>query len=501
MPIPALPALHFSATVAKNTDVLVVGLGDSGAVGVPDDLDRAYLKKFGLAVAELAAALGAKASAGTRRTLPAAGDGPRVIVVGLGTGDATPEDLRRAAGSGVRQACGLAEHTTLSVAVSLGADEPETFQAVAEGALLGTYRYAPISSKAPAVATVDSITVIAADGGQPAGGRDALQTAKVIAEAVLTAREWVNIPPNLLYPASFADEVKGLVTPSRVGVEVLDEKALDRGGYGGILAVGGGSSRLPRLVRLSYAPRGATVHLALVGKGITFDSGGLNIKPSDGMYTMKCDMAGAATVFAATHAIARLGLKVKVTTYGALAENLPSDTAYRPSDVLTMYGGKTVENGNSDAEGRLVMADALVRANEDKPDLVVDVATLTGAVVVALGDRTVGLMTNDDDTADKILDAAEAAGEDFWQLPIPKEIRPKLDSKVADLRSTSGDRAGGALVAAAFLREFVADDISWAHLDIAGPAFYDGKPYGYVSAGGTGVGVRTLIALATSLQG
>jgi len=287
---------------------------------------------------------------------------------------------------------------------------------------------------------------------------------------------------------------------AKISVEVLDVQALTRGGYGGILAVGGGSSRPPRLVRLSYRPRGAKKHLALVGKGITFDAGGLNLKPAEGMYTMKCDMAGAAAVLAATHAIARLGLPVQVTAYGALAENLPSDTAYRPSDVLTLYGGTTVENGNSDAEGRLVMADALARANEDKPSLVVDVATLTGACVVALGDRTAGLMATDDETADLVLDAAEAAGEDFWQLPIPRETRGKLDSKVADLKSTGADRYGGALVAAAFLREFVNPGTPWAHLDIAGPAFFDGKPYGYVSPGGTGVAVRTLIALARSLS-
>jgi leucyl aminopeptidase len=294
--------------------------------------------------------------------------------------------------------------------------------------------------------------------------------------------------------------VRGVLKDARVSVEVLDEKAMDRGGYGGILAVGSGSSRPPRLVRLSYAPRGARKHLALVGKGITFDSGGLNLKPAEGMYTMKCDMAGAAAVFAAVQAVAGLGLKVKVTAYGSLAENLPSDTAYRPSDVLTMYGGKTVENGNTDAEGRLVMADALVRASDDSPDLLVDVATLTGAAIVALGTRTAAVMATDDGTADQILDAAEAAGEEVWHLPIPAETRARLDSKVADLRSTAGDRAGGALVAAAFLREFVGEGVSWAHLDIAGPAFEDGSPYGYVTTGGTGAGVRTLVALAASLS-
>ena len=320
-----------------------------------------------------------------------------------------------------------------------------------------------------------------------------------MARAVVAARDWVNIPANLLYPESFADLVRRQVADTRIAVDVLDDKALSRGGYGGLMAVGGGSSRLPRLVRLAYRPRGAKRHLVLVGKGITFDTGGLNLKPAEGMYTMKCDMAGAAAVFAATAAVARLGLKINVTTYGALAENMPSSTAYRPSDVLTLYGGKTVENGNSDAEGRLVMADALARSAEDEPDLVVDVATLTGACVVALGERTSGLMSNDEELADQLLDAAEAAGEQFWQLPIPKEIRPKLDSKVADIRSVSGDRWGGALVAAAFLREFVPEGVPWAHLDIAGPAFHTGKPYGYVAPGGTGVGVRTLVALARSL--
>ena len=500
MPSPILPPLRLSTTLAPDTDVLVVGLGATGAVGVPADVDQAYVKVLGSPVSAMAATLGAKSKPGTIATLPAAGDGPRLVVVGLGEEAPTPEDLRRAAGAAVRHAAGLTEVTALSVVLALGAAEPEELRAVAEGALLGSYVYAPVSSTTPPT-KIDAITVLSAVSGRDGTGRQVAEEATAVARAVLTAREWVNIPPNLLYPESFADEVRSLVKDAKISVEVLDEKGLERGGYGGILAVGGGSSRAPRLVRLSYAPRGAKFHLALVGKGITFDSGGLNLKPGESMYTMKCDMAGAATVLAATHAIARLGLKVKVTAYGALAENLPSDTAYRPSDVLTMYGGKTVENGNSDAEGRIVMADALVRASEDAPDLLVDVATLTGAAVVALGDRTAALMATDDETADRILDAAEAAGEDFWQLPIPKEIRPKLDSKVADLRSTSVERGGGALVAAAFLREFVGDEIAWAHLDIAGPAFFDGRPFGYVGPGGTGVGVRTLVALAASLQG
>ncbi|GAA3709632.1 leucyl aminopeptidase [Microlunatus aurantiacus] len=498
MPVPSLPTLTVARTPDKTATALVVGYGAAGVVGAPSGLDKEYSKRLGLELSALAASIGAKTDAGHTRTLPAVGGWPVVIVVGLGEESPTPEDLRQAAGAGVKQAAKQTDGGA-HVAVALGADEPETVQAVAEGALLGSYGYRP-NGQGDKPAAVASVSVITPLAGRRVSTTEAVTSAATIAQAVAAAREWVNIPPNLLYPASFAEEAKAFLRDSKVAVEVLDDKALAKGGYGGILAVGGGSSRPPRLVRLAYSPRGAKHHLALVGKGITFDSGGLNLKPGDSMYTMKCDMAGAAAVIAAVRAIADLGLRVKVTAYASLAENLPSDTAYRPSDVLTMYGGKTVENGNTDAEGRLVMADAIARASEDAPDLIVDVATLTGAAVVALGDRTAGLMASDDDTADRVLDAAEAAGEDVWQLPIPKHIRPKLDSKVADIRSTSGERSGGALVAAAFLREFVGEGVAWAHVDIAGPAWTDGGGSGYVSPGGTGFGVRTLVALARSLE-
>jgi leucyl aminopeptidase len=491
-----LPELTIAKSVPRNVDVLIVAMSGAGTMEVPDAIARAFTKRFGVSVGEMATSLGAKTSEDSKRTLPAAGDGPRIVIVGMDSEQPSAEDLRRAAGSGLRHAASLAENGRLSVAVSLGTADSGQVAAVAEGALLGSYRYEPISGDLSKHGTIESITVI--HSGDVKGADIAADT-KIVAQAVATVREWVNIPANLLYPESFAEQVRNLVGGSKITCDVLDETALSSGGYGGLLAVGSGSFRPPRLVRLSYSPRGAKFHLALIGKGITFDSGGLNLKPSEGMYTMKCDMAGAAAVLVAAYAIAQLSLKIKVTAYGALAENMPSGSAYRPSDVLTIYGGKTVENGNTDAEGRLVMADALARANEDHPDLMIDVATLTGACVVALGDRTAGLMATDDATADLVLDAARAAGEDLWQLPIPKEIRGKLDSKVADLRSVAHDRWGGALVAAAFLREFVAAGTPWAHLDIAGPAFHDGKPYGYIAPGGTGTGVRTLIALARSL--
>jgi len=301
---------------------------------------------------------------------------------------------------------------------------------------------------------------------------------------------------------------------------------LARGGYGGLLGVGMGSSRPPRLVRLEYAPDGAAVHLALVGKGITFDSGGLSIKPAAGMEAMKSDMSGAAAVLHAVVAAARLGLPVRLSGWLALAENMPSATAQRPSDVITIHGGKTVEVLNTDAEGRLVLADALVAASATHPDLIVDVATLTGAQMVALGNRTSAIMANDDALRERVHRVSAETGEQFWPMPLPPELRSSMDSPVADIANI-GDRFGGMLVAGLFLSEFVgtrggaaggrrgartgsideaaeADDaadgpIPWAHLDIAGPAFNTGKAFGYTPVGGTGVCVRTLVRLAEDI--
>ena len=500
MPTPVLPALAVSKSLPRGPLVLVVGLGADGVRAVPPAVDKAYVKRFGSDVATLAAAVGATSKAGHTRTLPGVDD-VRVLVVGLGPDSPDASALRDAAATGVRQAGALADDKgTVGVAVSLGATTVEEVLAVASGALLGTYAYAGVSSKTPS-AKVDKITVVHDGPNRTADGDYVAEVATVLATAVVTARDWVNIPANLLYPASFAEEAQALAKGTRLSCEVLDETELTAQGYGGLMAVGGGSARPPRLVRLTYRPRGAKTHLALVGKGITFDTGGLNLKTADGMYTMKCDMAGAAAVLAATWAIAKLGLKIKVTAYAAMAENMPSGSAYRPSDVLTIFGGTTVENANSDAEGRLVMADALARSNADSPDLVVDVATLTGAAVVALGERTAGVMATDDATAQQVLAAARTAGEPFWQLPIPAETRAKLDSSVADLRSSGTDRAGGALAAAAFLREFVDAGTPWAHLDIAGPAFRTGSPDGTFSTGGTGVAVTTLVELARTLAG
>ncbi|GAB3698201.1 leucyl aminopeptidase [Mariniluteicoccus flavus] len=495
MPTPLLPKVTVAKSAPADTDVLVVaGHGETPALVTSDrGLDKAYAKRFGAGVLDLAGRMGFSAKVGKAVAVPGLGDG-RLVVVGVGTAEqATLEEARRAAGAAVRAAAGLG--TGLKVAVDMDATEPEILRAVTEGAVLGAYAYAGVRSGDAAETKIAELVIVS-----PKADKETVVEAEAIATAVVAAREWVNIPPNLLFPESFAEAARAHCKGSKVAVDVLDDKALAAGGYGGLLAVGGGSSRKPRLTRLSYAPRGAKAHLVLVGKGITFDSGGLDIKPAASMDTMKCDMGGAAAVIAATRAIADLSLKVKVTAYACMAENMPSGEAYRPSDVLTMYGGTTVENYNTDAEGRLVMADGLARANEDDPDLVVDVATLTGACMVALGGHTFGVFSDDDLVAATVLDAAEAAGEDAWHLPIPAWVSETLESKVADVKS-GGERMGGASVAAGFLRKFVDEDTDWAHLDIAGPAFNEKGAHGYTSAGGTGVGVRTLVELARSMQG
>ena len=494
-PAPNQPILSVLAKPARDLDWLILGLDDDGIVGLDATRSRTFKKTYGQTVDALAADLGARTDRGRTTGLPSL-DGCRLLVVGLGTEDPTPEQLRRLSGDAIRAVGGLrAEQAEPArIGFSLGVSEPEQVLAVAEGALTGGYCYTGVSAKDAPTAPVAEIAVITS-----LRDTSLARVAQARATAIVAAREWINIPPNLLYPETFAQAAKDYLAKTKVKVEVLDDDELAKLGYGGLSGVGAGSARKPRLVRMSYRPRGAKQHLALIGKGITFDSGGLNLKPGNSMLTMKSDMSGAAAVIAAVGAIAECGITTDVTAYAALAENLPSSTAYRPSDVLSIYGGTTVENMNSDAEGRLVMADALARSVEDKPDLIVDIATLTGACLVALGLRTAGLLSSDEETSQRVLDAAETSGESFWPLPIPEEVAEDLESKVADLRSTGGSRYAGTSAAAAFLQRFVPDQ-NWAHLDIAGPAFHDGSPYGYVTPGGTGFGVRTLIDLAQSMS-
>jgi leucyl aminopeptidase len=490
-----------SANPAKSrADVVVVGVlstakGPELAPG-GEDVAKAYGRKL----APLLATLGVKGKAGELVKLPTGGaiSAPVLLLAGLGDA-ATVDAVRRAAGGAARGVSNAA-----SVALALPSDSPALVRAVTEGYQLGAYTFTTYKKQTDDDAPGD--VVVLTPSARRKETVTAFEDAQVVVRAIVQTRDWVNTPPGDLTPPAFADAAvasgkewgKGRGAP-KVTVKVLDEKRLAELGCGGILGVGQGSSAPPRLVELTYSPRKPVCHLALVGKGITFDSGGLTIKPAQSMHEMKSDMAGAAAVIQATYAIAALGLPVKVSTFAAMAENMVSGTSMRPGDVITQYGGTTVEVLNTDAEGRLVLADALVRATEVKPDVVLDVATLTGHMVLALGDRVAGVMGSDDIVRD-VIAASEVAGEDHWPMPFPDGMVERVRaSKIADLSQHDWVRWGGGLFAGTFLREFTAD-LPWAHLDIAGTAFNSGGPRGHVTAGGTGWGVATLVDYARALS-
>jgi len=319
-----------------------------------------------------------------------------------------------------------------------------------------------------------------------------------LAHRIVEARQIINTPANDLWPAKLAEICATASLGLPLEVEVWDEARLEQEKCGGILGVGKGSDKPPRLIKMSY--RGGGKHLGLVGKGITFDTGGLSLKPAEGMVGMKYDMAGAATVMAAMLSIAEQGLQIDVTAILCVAENMPSGQATRPGDVLTMRNGKTVEVLNTDAEGRLVMADGLSILTEMNLDHIVDVATLTGAATIALGNRYAGVMGHGE-AVKHVQVAADQADELIWEMPLPKELRPLLDSDLADLTNVKiGNRAGGMLIAGWFLSEFVDPSASWAHLDIAGPANNDGGPFASTPKGASGVAIRTLVQMAKNLS-
>jgi leucyl aminopeptidase len=461
-------------------------------------VDKAYDGKL----AGLLETLGASGAEGEVTKLPAPSGfkAPLVLAVGLGAvpekdGSFGAEGLRRAAGAAARALSG-----TKKAAFALPVGDADAVGAVAEGALLGAYSFDAYkgNDKDPKAkngkAPLADVVLLGAKPRDKAH-KAAAERAIAVSEELNRARDLINTPPNDLDPEAFAAVAQTAAKEHGIKVTVLDEKALAKGGYGGILGVGAGSAATPRLVQLSYTSSKAKKHLAFVGKGITYDSGGISLKPAGHNETMKCDMSGAAAVFAAVVAAARLKLEVNVTGWLALAENMPSGSATRPGDVLRMYSGKTVEVLNTDAEGRLVLADALAKASEDKPDAIVDVATLTGAMMLALGNRTFGIMANDDAFRSAVHEAAEESGEPAWPMPLPDHLRKGMDSPTADI-ANMGERYGGGLVAGLFLKEFVGEGITWAHLDIAGPAFNEGGPFGYTPKGGTGSAVRTLVRLA-----
>jgi len=484
-----------SAPTATDADALVTGVfqGPDGPV-LTLGTDESDLMA-GLT------ALGATGKAEEITKIPTGGRlaTPVVVAVGLGKEPGTDsaerlaylERLRRAAGAAARDLIAASPGRARRIAIALPAGDPDEAEAVALGVLLGGYAFRKYRTTAAAPGDVEATVHTAHE--------DAVGKARVLADAMTLVRDLVNTAPADLFPADLAAAAEQVAAAHGLGVQVLDETDLAKEGFGGILAVGMGSAHPPRLVRLEYTHPDAAGTVVFVGKGITFDSGGLSLKPSKSMETMKADMSGAAAVLGAVQAIAEIGTAVNVVGYLTIAENMPGGGAQRPSDVITIYGGKTVEVLNTDAEGRLVMADGLVRSGADGPSLLVDVATLTGAQTVALGTRTAGVMASDDSLAAGIADAARRAGEAMWPMPLPEDLRKGLDSTVADIANVSGDRSGGMLVAGLFLREFVPAGVRWAHLDIAGPAYNDGGPYGYVAKGGTGAAVRTLVQIAADV--
>ncbi|WP_115944415.1 leucyl aminopeptidase [Amycolatopsis thermalba] len=497
MTVPKLALIeNTGAALGKSrAEVVVIGTlqGDKAVTLAPgaEAVDAAFDGKL----AELLATVGATGKAEEVVKLPTLGKLPAAVVLAVGVGKAaddgtvTAEQVRRAAGAAGRAlACTARAVCTLS-AVDL--------QAAVEGTALGAYKFTEYKSE-PGDAPVAAVDFVSPAEGTKRAHTATLKAATAIAEAVIIARDLINTPPNDLFPASFAERARKLAEANDLDFEVLDEKQLKRKGFGGILGVGGGSSRPPRLVRVSYKGPKAAKKVALVGKGITFDSGGISIKPAANMDHMTSDMSGAAAVLASVVLAAKLKYPLEVTANIPLAENLPSGTSYRPGDVLRMYGGKTVEVLNTDAEGRLVLADAMVRAAEDDPDYLIETSTLTGAQMVALGNRTAGIMGSDE-FRDRVAAIAQATGEGGWPMPLPEELRGDLDSRLADLANVTGHRWGGMLAAGIFLREFVAEGLPWAHIDIAGPSFNTGGPWGYTGKGGTGVPVRTIAAVLADI--
>ena len=486
-----MPELSFDDTAPEKAtaDLLVLGLaaGEGGPVLVAPGLSPEHHEAI------LEAARSVEADGAIDHTwripTPEGFHSKSLLLTGLGGTETNSEVLRQAAGFAL-QRVGSAK----TVALALPAQDQEEAFSIAQGALLGAHRTAKHGVIADP--TLTHIVVL----GELS--ESLIERARISSQAVWQVRDLVAMPPNVLYPTSFVENIIELAKDLPLEVEVLDEHQLREQGFGGITAVGQGSINPPRLLVLRYAPAESTRHVALVGKGITFDSGGLSLKPANSMVGMKYDMTGAAVVAAAALAAAALGDSTAVTAWVCLAENMPSGSASRPNDVITMKGGKTVEILNTDAEGRLVLADGLQAASAENPDLIIDVATLTGAARVALGERYAGLMGTPEGV-EMLEQAARVSGELVWPMPLAQELRSLLKTDVADIANAKpGNTLGGMLLAGLFLKEFVGSDsegdlIPWAHLDIAGPAANSSQAWGYTPKGATGALTRTILQVVS----
>ncbi|MEO7259876.1 MAG: leucyl aminopeptidase [Jatrophihabitantaceae bacterium] len=477
-------------TAPLTADVIVVATVSTGnGVALAEGAAAVDAALGGVLLAALRA-VEATGKADEAIRIPTLGTSATPLIVAAGLGVAAPDTLdpeavRRAVGTALR---GLQSAKRVAVAIGAGTD-PQLVEAISDGALLGGYRFTRYKPSAEPNA-LRRVDIAVSEPGQ-AGAKAAIRRSKIIIEAVNNTRDLVNTPPNDLNPVTFAAYAREHGEKAGLAVEVLDERALKRGRFGAILAVGGGSHTPPRLVRLSYAPARARASVALVGKGITFDTGGLDIKHT-GMGDMKSDMAGAAAVIESVIAATRLKLPIAITATVPMAENAVSGSSYRPSDIVVMRDGRTVEIDNTDAEGRLILADAILRACEDSPDYLIETATLTGGQVVALGSGTSGVMGSEA-FRDRVVALGTAAGESLWPMPLPTRLRTVLDSPVADGVNLPKDRSASMLVGGTFLKDFVTEGVEWVHLDIAGPAFLQSAS-GYNSQGGTGVIVRTILA-------
>jgi leucyl aminopeptidase len=478
-------------------DLMIVPVGPDGQVPADEALDA----MLALPAADVVTAAQLTGKAGQSAQVAARVGQSTARIVFLGVGDRSPGALRRAGGELGR----MLQPGDRAVSSVVAGQPALQVQAFTEGVLLGSYRYSEKSAATDTAATAAReagdaseaevrLLVTWAPGGELAAARKtAIEEGNTVATAVALARDLTNTPSARKSPQWLAEVASQVAAEEGLAVRIWTDQELARSGFGGLTGVGAGSARPPRLIELRYEPRGAERHVVLVGKGITFDSGGLSLKPNDAMKAMKTDMAGGAAVIAAMSALAKLGIADKVTGLIAAAENMPSGSAYRPGDVLVAFGGRTVEVLNTDAEGRLVLADAIAYADAMlEPDQIVDLATLTGAARIALGASLAALYSTNEELAAALLASGESSGDRLWRMPLVEDYRSVLDSPIADLANVPRDPAGGGSVTAAlFLREF-AGARPWAHLDIAGAA-RSGADDGELTAGGTGFGTRLLL--------
>lgn len=467
------------------------------AIAIPissDGLKNKKLKDIGIDVKHLKA-LGFTGKSGEAQVVSRIQKGKQQLVIAVGIGEkakVNPEALHTAGETLARAAKNFKSVASHLLDIIPAKDRPKALQAHVEGLFSGSYVYSDFKSKQDAP-ELQRVLII---GTKNAANNKALKAGKDISAAIAFARDLINEPGGSLTPQKFATRAQAFSKRAGLRVKVMNRAAIEKAKMGGLLGVSRGSTQHPRFVEIKYSPTGkAQGFLSLVGKGVTFDSGGLSIKPANYMMTMKSDMSGAAAVVAAIYAIAKLRLPIKVTAYVPLTDNMLGGDATRPGDVLTAHNKKTIEVLNTDAEGRLILADALSIASKEKPDAILDLATLTGACVVALGEDVAGLMGNNKDWIGQITKSSNETSEKVWELPLVEEYKTQLDSSIADLKNI-GSNYAGSITAGLFLQEFVDEKIPWAHLDIAGPAF---KETG-ASVGGTGFGVKLIVDLAANFK-